>query len=158
MLFLLLGLIETLGTAAPFRKLCVSCRYLAGAFAVDYGSPPVPVSGTRVRSSTRCHRLRYDILIISIMHCGLYAMTQFVPKLKVVGTTAVSFQVFKVSSRAASNGRAHALNSIRESYLQSYLQSFLKVIYKVIYKVILNLILKVILEVSSTPEGPCFCV
>ena len=32
-------------------------------------------------------------------------------QLKVVGTTAVSFQVFKVSSRAASNVRDHALSS-----------------------------------------------
>ena len=49
--------------------------------------------------------------------------TRNITRLKVVWTTAVSFQVFKVSSRAASNGRAHALNSIQhcESYLRTKL-------------------------------------
>ena len=34
-------------------------------------------------------------------------------ELKVVGTRAVSFQVFQVNFRASSSGRAHALNSIQ---------------------------------------------
>ena len=45
----------------------------------------------------------------------LYFNGKIVPYnwLKVVGTTAVSFHVFKVNFRAASSGRAHALNSIQ---------------------------------------------